>query len=69
MGKRPFDWRDCTAHHARLHEGRLRIEGTAPHALDIAWRHPATNEEQDVGAGPWVWRRVPPDPVHQGRGR
>ena len=56
----------CHAHHARLHEGQLRIEGTAPHALAIAWRHPATNEEQDAGAGPWVWRRVPPEPVRPG---
>ena len=58
----------CFAHHARLHEGRLRIEGTAPHGLDIAWRHPATTEELDAGADAWVWRRVPPDPVAHGRG-
>ena len=58
----------CHAHHDRLHAGHLRIEGAAPHALEVAWRHPATSDEQDAGAGPWVWRRVPPDPVRPGRG-
>ncbi len=53
----------CHAHHDRLHAGHLRIEGTAPHALEVAWRHPATSDEQEAGAGPWVWRRVPPEPV------
>ncbi len=58
----------CHAHHDRLHAGHLRIEGTAPHALEVAWRHPATSDEQEPGARPWVWRRVPPEPVRPGRG-
>ncbi len=58
----------CHAHHDRLHVGRLRIEGTAPDALDIAWRHPATNDNHTSGAGPWVWRHVPLDPVDHGPG-
>lgn len=40
----------CFHHHKAHHDGKLAIEGVAPHGLTFRWSHVGSEDENDAGS-------------------